>query len=306
MLLRDCPLEQIDAIHTAELQWNEPEARWCRARDSESIPLELFNLYAQLGYLSFVAGPLFLHDDKNVIFSYFAMALNCVLDNLDDARLLKIDLTKDHGLLYDFLKKARGESWEPEAQVRFNRNLRDVLIVLDGTLDTVADLVALILTGRWKITKLTLGRGDFQSIHSWLEKDFATRSGPATPYDSQVRNLYDVLRPLVVCDPPEQDWLGLTHILRNKTLHFGKGMLRQVGLYDSKPEFHLFIPREWPFIYERYLRTASSTVPHDPVTLRRLFTDSLIHQDILAFVEGLHRRVMQITPESMHNRATHF
>ena len=106
------------------------------------------------------------------------------------------------------------------------------------------------------------------SIERWLSQPFPSASTVVTPYDSHVLNLYDQLRPLVICDPPEQDWLGVTHILRNKVLHFGQSMLRQVGLHDTKPEFYLFIPRQWPFIYERYLRSANPNVPHDPIVMR--------------------------------------
>jgi hypothetical protein len=127
-----------------------------------------------------------------------------------------------------------------------------------------------------------------------LSKPFNPTTIVITPYDSHARTLYDRLRPLVVCDAPERDWLGLTHMLRNKVLHFGQGMLRQVGLHDTKPQFYIFIPRQWPFIYERYMKPANPNLPHDPKTMRELFVDSLVHQDVPSFVQGLHLRVSRI------------
>jgi hypothetical protein len=294
MLLKDCVLDGIDEVQTSILQWDQPEPRWVKARDTIAIPPELFKLYEQLGWLSFWAAPPMLSDDKNVVFSYLSMALNCLLDNLVDAQAQGIELVKNEALLYDIGKKIRREPWDPNADTRFRRNLRDILIALDGTLDTLADLIALMLVGRWKVPGLKLGRGDFASIERWLSQPFTSNAIIVTPYDSRVRTLYEQLRPLVICDPPEQDWLGLTHILRNKVLHFGQGMLRQVGLHDTTPKFYVFIPRQWPFIYEQYLRPANPNVPHDPIVMRELFTDSLIHQDVLSFAHGLHLRVNRI------------
>jgi hypothetical protein len=294
MLLKDCVLDGIDAVQTSILQWNQPEPRWVSAHETAAIPQELFGLYEQLGYLSFGSAPPVLTDDKNVVFSYLSMALNCILDNLVDAQAQGIELVKNESMLYDIGKKIRKESWDPNADARFRRNLRDILIALDGSLDTLADVIGLMLVGRWKIPGLKLGRGDFVSIEKWLSQPFPSAPIVVTPNDSHVLSLYDQLRPLVICDPPEQDWLGLTHLLRNKVLHFGQGMLRQVGLHDTKPEFYLFIPRQWPFIYEQYLRPANPDVPHDPKLIRELFTDSLIHQDVLSFAGGLHSRVVRI------------
>ena len=133
------------------------------------------------------------------------------------------------------------------------------------------------------------------SSHYWLNKPFTPFSLLATPYDAQVRALYDSLKPLVICNPPEQDWLGLTHLFRNKILHFGQGMLRIVGLYDMKgTKCYVFIPRQWPFIYERYMKPKGMATPHDPLLMRKLFEDSLIHQEIMSFVEGSHLRVFEI------------
>jgi hypothetical protein len=294
VLLKNCILDGIDVVQTAPLQWSEPEPRWVSARDSGAIPAELFGLYQQAEFLSLGSAPPFLSDSKNVVFSYFSMLLNCLMANLVDAQEHRANLVKDEALLFDFGKKIRKEHWDPEADSRFRRNLRDILIASDGCLDTLADLVALMLAGRWKIGGLRLGRGDFVSIEKWLSQPFQTSSTIATPYDSHVRNLYNELRPLVICDPPEQDWVGLKDILRNKILHFGQAMLRVVGLHDSQPRFYVFIPRQWPFIYERYLRPREQHTPHDPDLMRKLFTAALIHQDVLTFAQGLHLRVSEI------------
>ena len=118
MLLKDCVLEGIDEIQTSILQWSQPEPRWIAARDTGAIPAELFGLYEQVGYLSLGAAPPFLRDNKNIVYSYFSMALNCLLDNLVDARAHRAELVKDHALRYDIGKKMRNEYWDPDADSR--------------------------------------------------------------------------------------------------------------------------------------------------------------------------------------------
>jgi hypothetical protein len=192
MLLKDCVLDGIDEVQTSILQWDEPEPRWVKARDTTAIPPELFKLYEQLGYLSFGAAPPVLSDDKNVVFSYLSMALNCLLDNLVDAQAQGIELVTNEAMLYDIGKKIRRQPWDPNADARFRRNLRDILIALDGSLDTLADLIALILVGRWKVPGLKLGRGDFVSIERWLSQPFTSAGNVVTTRSHSVRPIATV------------------------------------------------------------------------------------------------------------------
>jgi len=295
MLLDRCVLDSINTTQTGPLKRAQAEPQWLSARDNGTIPAGLFQLYEQMAYLSFGSAPKILHDERNVVFSYFSMLLNCLLENLLDAAEAREALLVDHELLYDPGKKLRGRTWDADADRRFRRNLRNILIALDGTLDTLADLIALILTGRWKISKLVLGKGDFKAIEAWLKTPLTAPSSMVSPYDAKVRQLHVDLCPLVICAAPEEDWLGLTHVLRNKILHFGQSMLRMVGLHDQNFDFFVFIPKQWPFIYEAEIRSRGEGLREDSVPIADKFRTSLIHQDVPEFLKGLHNRVFDVT-----------
>jgi hypothetical protein len=288
MRLRDCVLD-VDLFVGAPFQRNQPDEAWIEARDSGAIPPELFGLYQAAGFLSFRAGSRFLTDDQNVLFSYFSMILTCLMDGLVDANGRLADFAKDQDLTYDYGKKVRGEPWDPGADLRARRHLRDFLLALDGSLDTLADIIAMFLTG--SIAGLRLGRGEFATIERWIAQPLKSSSPIPTPYDSHLQKLYGALKPLIFSRPSEEDWLPLMHMLRNKSIHLGQATLRQMGLHDTRGRFYVFLPRIWPFIWERDFK------PHDPsvkVDMPNLLTSLLIGQDILSFTDGLHKKVMEV------------
>jgi hypothetical protein len=201
MRLRDCILD-VDLFVAAPFERNQPEERWVNARDSGAIPQELYELYEAAGCLSFRAGTRFLTDDQNVLFSYFSMLLNSLVDGLVDAREQLAVFKKDQNLTYDHGKKVRGERWDPEADLRARRHLRDFLIALDGSLDMVAEIIAIFLTGR--IGGLRLGRGDFRTVERWAARPLGPSGLVSTPYDSHLQRLYDALKPLIRPVPPKK------------------------------------------------------------------------------------------------------
>jgi hypothetical protein len=291
MRLQDCVLD-VDLFIAAPFERNEPEERWVNARDSGVIPKELYELYQAAGFLSFGAGSRFLTDDQNVLFSYFSMLLNSLLDGLVDANEQLADFAKDQNLTYDHGKKIRGEHWDSGADLRARRHLRDFLIALDGSLDTVADIIAIFLTGR--IGGLRLGRGDFRTIERWAAQPLGPSGLVSTPYDPYVQTLYDALKPLILPGRPEEDWLPLMHMLRDKSIHLGQATLRQVGLYDASVKAYIFIPRKWPFIWERDFKRYNPAVRADQAGMPSLLADLLINQDILSFTDNLHKKVLGV------------
>ena len=137
----------------------EPEKEWVQARDSASIPVELYNLYEKAHYLSFGSAPRFLGDPDNVLFSYFGMLLRSLMEALVDSNEQAQSFIVDQKLTYDAGKKLRGETWDPGADARARRHFRDLLIALQTSLDALADLIALFFTGL--IPGLRFGRGQF-------------------------------------------------------------------------------------------------------------------------------------------------
>jgi len=291
MRLENCVLTG-DIFVTAPLTRSEPEDDWARARNSGAIPQSLYDLYCKSNFLSFGAAPSFLKDDENLLFSYFSMLLRSMLESLEDADQQVRSFVEVQKLTYDAGKKFRGETWDPTADARSRRHFRDFLIAIQSTLDTLADCTALFFTGR--IPGLRLGRGQFVRIAEWLKGPFPSFGLVLTPYDQPFRRFYDVLGPIVHPSGPECDWLPLMRLLRNKAAHLGQPVFRQVGLHDETPKFYTFIPRQWPYIWERHMTRHGQSVPRDPAFLPKFFRETLIHQDVITYAQGLRRKVYEV------------
>jgi len=296
MLLENCVLN-VDFTTVAPLTRNQPEEAWVRARDTGAIPKSLYDLYCNADYLSFGGGTSYLRDGENVLFSYFAMILRSLLEALVDAHEQIPLFIEAQGRTYDLGKKTRGEHWDDTANAEARRYFRDLLIALQSSLDSFADLVALFLTGL--IPGLTLGRAQFARVEAWLQRALPPSGLVLTPYDSQLRRLYDALKPLVLAGPPERDWLPLMRMLRNKVAHLGQPVFRQVGLHDEDFRFHAFVPRQWPFIWEKHMKPHDPNIPVDRTVLPKLFREILIHQDIVSYAEGLRQKVLAVTSEGV-------
>ncbi len=288
MRLENCILD-IDRAVSAPLQRREPEEDWLRARDSGAIPASLFALYARASYLSFGTAPPFLKDDDNALFSYFGMLLRSVMKSLteaDDERRLFVEA---RALVYDPAKRARGESWDPFADDRARRHFRHVVLSLQAALDGLADLSGLFLTGL--VPDLRVGRAQFSRLEVWLSRPLPIAGLILSPQEHYLRELYDALRPLAHPDGPARGWLGLMRLFRNKAAHLGDAVFRYVVLHDESGRFYTFIPRQWPYIWERHMKPASASDASDALQFPKLFRETLIHQDIISWVQGLRSRV---------------
>lgn len=183
------------------------------------------------------------------------------------------------------------------ADARARRHFRDLLIALHSCLDAFADLTALFFTGR--IAGLRLGRSQFTKIEDWLKRPFPSFGLVLTPYDQPLRQLHDALGPLVLSGGPESDWLALMRLLRNKAEHLGQPVFRQIGLHDETFAFYAFIPRQWPYIWERHITQHDKSVPTDPNFLPRFFRETLVHQDIVTYAQGLRAKVRNVVDAGM-------
>jgi hypothetical protein len=291
MRLENCIL-QSNMVAAAPFIRDQPEEPWIQARDTGSIPLVLYDLYCHADYLSFGSAPSFLTDQENVLFSYFGMLLRCLMESLVDADEQLRSFIEAQQLTYDFGKKIRGEFWDPTADATAHRRFRDLLIALQTALDALADLIALFFTGR--IPGLRFGRGQFAKIEIWLERGLPPLGILKTPYDDPLQKLHTTLRAAIYPGPPEEDWLRLMRMLRNKAAHLGQPVFRKVGLHDATPRFYTFIPRQWPYLWEKHIRPHDPTIPVDPNFLPNHFRESLIHQDIVSFAQGLRGKVKEV------------
>ena len=293
MRSENCVLD-VDLVFTAPFQRNEPEPDWVQAANSQMIPSVLFSLYTRADYLSFGSAQPFLCDAENVLFSYFSMILRSIKESLVGAQEQLRLFVEAESQGYDAGKKIRGESWDPTADRRARRHLRYFLISLQSALDAVADLIALFFSGL--IPNLRLGRAQFSRIEAWLARPLPAVGTVVSPQQHFLTRLYEVLGPIVrpQAPSPDRDWLPLMRMLRNKAAHFGDPVFRTVGLHDRSPKFYRFVPRLWPFIWERYWEPPGAATPKDPDFLPNFLRQTLIHQDIVSYAEGLLAKVKDV------------
>ena len=280
----------VAAVVGAPLKITSPDPAWLQAQASGLIPEALFKVYESAGYFSFGAAPQFLADSDNLLFSYFGMLVRGLKGQLTEGAELLEDLKKAHSQLYDPIKKAKGLPWDSTADQRAKRAFRHLLVTASGSLDILADLVAMMFTGR--IPGLSVGRAQFISIEEWLRKPVPSSGAIVTPYDHYLNQLRDKLQPLILPRGSERDWIPLVRLLRNKGAHLGDDVFRTFALFDDKGNLYLFVPRQWPYFFEKHVKPSG----HDGHTkpFPQLLTETLIHQDYISFSEGLNRRILQV------------
>lgn len=287
VLLDGCDLDAIAGIVAAPFQRREPEEDWLDAAKAGTIPPILYSLYERARFLSFGAAPKFLADDDNLLFSYFGLSLRSVQESLVDAHEQVHAFIAAHQLAYDPVKKIRGESWDKDAPKRERRHFRDLLIALQTSLDAMADMIAIFFPGT--IKGLEVGKSQFSRIEIWLKQPFIDKNLIVTPSEFFLKRLYEALKPLIQASAPETDWLPLMRMLRNKAAHLGTPLFRQVGLPQRGEDRQFaFIPREWPYLWERLIKPAGQP-PSTP--LPQLLRETLVHQDVVTYAQGLLAKV---------------
>ena len=294
MKLQDCIILDSTYVLMAPLEKTGPEKDWSDAFQSGTIPRSLFRLYVCANYLSFGSAPKFLADSENILFSYFAMLVRGLRDLLIEAEELTAEFSHAEERKYNPEKKLRGEDWDTKADIQARRAFKYLLVTASGILDVLADLVALFFTRR--IPGLRLGRAQFSYLDAWLEEPLASAGLIATPHQYYLSELHHQLQGLIHVDSssPEKDWLPLMRLYRNKAAHMGDHMFRYVGLQDENKEFYTFVPRQWPYIMEKDLKPVDSNRPTDPSEIRTFCEQTLVHEDIVSYTQGLRIKIFTV------------
>ena len=291
MRLQDCILD-IDRVVIQPLARTSPEEEWVGARDSGVIPQSLFGLYESANYLSFGAASGFLADSERVLFGYFGMLLRGLKDALVEGAELAREFEQIQGNVYDPVKKLRGEKWDPRAPLRARRTFRYLTVTISSCLDNFSELVALFFTGR--IPGLELGKAEFIRVEEWLRRPSQPTSSIVSPQDHHLQFLHRELQPTVCAIDHEQDWLPLLRLYRNKSVHMGDHMFRIMGFYDNKGVSYSFIPRQWPYIFEKYLSVGSAQPQPDQDRSRNHLEGVLVHQDMISYAHDLLKKVKNL------------
>jgi hypothetical protein len=294
--IQDCNLN-LQAVSMATFVRDEPEESWLRTTDTGSIPLSLFDLYRRASYLSFGSAPSFLKDSENILFSYFALMMRSLANSLTDADSECKELLEANKETYYPGKHLDDLTWTREkseaAAKRASEAFRSLLMSLHASLDALSEIIAVFSQGT--IKRLKVGRAEFASIEAWLETDYEQSSLITTPRDIYLSELHATLRPIIHAAPPECGWLPYMRHLRNKAAHLGDGPFRSSVLRGNDGGFYTFIPREWPYLWEKYMKPLGE---QQSISMSDLLQRMLMHQDIDEFAQAALRKVKQVVSEA--------
>ena len=297
MKLRDCELDS-KGISMAPFIRREPEEAWQRAINRGQIPASLFELYRLAGYSSFDAAPPFLKDGDNVLFSYFNLILRSLALSLVEADEELAQFIAANKELYYPGRRIDDATWTKEKTEITSKNandrFRNLLMSLHAALDVLAELIAVF--GQGQIKGLEVGYGQFSRIEAWLKSGPPKTNLIATPSDLYLLDLHAKLDPLVNAVAPQADWLPYLRMLRNKAAHLGHGFFRSAGLPGNDGSYYTFIPRVWPYIWERDMKPSGLQAP---ISLKDMFLETLLHQDIIEYAEGARHKVRDVIDEAL-------
>jgi len=83
-------------------------------------------------------------------------------------------------------------------------------------------------------------------------------------------------------------------MLRNKVAHLGQPVFREVGLaHSTEDRAYVFVPRQWPYIWERHFKIKGDPTS-DPLRIPQMLRESLMHQDMISFAQGLRSKVRKV------------
>jgi hypothetical protein len=295
MKLNNCLLDG-NVVITGPLQITAPREDWVEAHKDRAIPDGLYELYTRADYLSFGSAQGFLADQEHVLFGYFSMLLRSTKELCIEAREKVDEFEKAMAASYNPGKKLRGEKWDRTADKRARRAFKYLAVTLSGTLDALADVIALFFTSR--IPRLRLGRAQFARVEEWLDEPLEIASLVVSPQEHYLGQIYHVLRPIVFPSGPDKHWLPLLRLLRNKSAHMGDRIFPFIGLHDRDGTFYEFFPRQWPYILESHISHKDSAQIRSQTPMQPHLEEVLMHQDVISFSKGLCLRVSSVVEET--------
>lgn len=268
----------------------DPEAEWVTARDQGRIPSSLFDLYRRAGYLSFGSAPQFLKDDEGILYSYFALIVRSLMASLLDASEYTHELKELKAQQYYPGKNNDDPTWTRDKSNKAAKSsydaFRNSLASLCAGLDSLAEMIAIFSQGN--IKNLYVGRAQFSRIEEWLNEPQKQPNIIASPIEHLLDKVHAVLYSLIYCNGPEAEWLSYMRVLRNKTSHLGPALFRTTVLRGHDGQYYQFVPREWPYIWEKYMKP-EGVEPSMPMS--ELLEKTLAHQDIVEYACGALKKV---------------
>jgi len=288
MRLQKCNLDA-DVILAAPVLRNKPPFYWKNARDKEFIPVSLYLLYHNADYCSPEKAPKYLSDPERKLFSYFGIVLNALLSCFVESKELLDEIEHYEELDYTPIKRAKGKKWDENASKLQGRAFKLFILELLSVLDLLSELVALLLPGI--VGGLKLGSSMYSYLDIWLSSPLKTTSSIIEPKEHYAEKLHDALNNEKIKDSSETDWYDLLRLYRNKLAHLGVPSIRKLVFHDSEGNFYKFIPKSWPFLWEKDLKFSGESIVDEDKLGPDYFEKILIHEDIVSFCKNCRLKI---------------
>jgi len=290
MELDDCALT-ITEVHVHALSPDAPEREWTEARDRSLIPEHLYRFYCLADYFGFDRAPPFLDDPDRMLFSFLGALVHGIRESFEEAHSLVNGIRADQGKGYSPTKQMKGETYDPEADLRQRRSFRYLIVNLFSILDQFSEVVSVFFHGA--IEGLTVGRASFVELRAFARQPFAPAGIIVSPKEVRFQELHTVLVEELEVTGNAEQWFELFHLYRNKLAHLGSPMFPIFAFPDAKGEYHSFAPNRWPLFPQSQLRPAGQA-PRDPKAIENYVKENYVHQDIVSYSEGLLARVERL------------
>ena len=292
MKLQDCDFN-VNALMGGRLIHDVPERDWLDDHENGAIPGGLFCFYHAADYLSFDKPPRFLSDDEHLLYSYLGNLVLAARGSIKAGRRLSDTVAELNDKRYTPYKSLAGQEFESDAGERQTSSYKYFVMEISSSLDIVAEVAALMFPG--EIPGLPVGRASFLALRSWLDDELRPRDGGlVSARRHELECFYRSLKPLVTCNGTEQEWSQLLQLHRNKLAHLGGATFPSFNLPDETGEFHMFLPRRWPFLPQKFMKLEEHGPQADLGRTRRLLEEHMVHADIVELSARLFERVWAV------------
>ena len=290
MKLTNCILD-IDRVVMRPPVRSSPHPDWQRAYDNKIIPENVYRFYCCADYFSLDKTPKFFDDQDRFLFSFLHNILEGIRHAFTEANDLVNIIKDEQGKGYSPVKRIKNETWDSDADERQSRSVRYLIVLMNGVLDQLAEVVSMFFHG--DIPELTVGRASFAVLRDFARHPFSPKTGIVTPKEHRFEELHAVLVETIETNGSETQWFELLKLYRNKLAHLGTSMFPILRLHDDKGEFYSFLPNRFPIFHESGISfpNESKTEPSGVQDNADYAKENYIHQDVVEYSERLLEKV---------------
>lgn len=290
MKLTNCILD-IDRVVIRPPVRSSPHPDWQLAYDKKIIPEYVYRFYCCADYFSLDKTPKFFDDQDRFLFSFLHNILEGIRHAFTEANDL-VNIIKDaQGKGYSPIKRLKKETWNSDADERQSRAVRYLIVLMNGVLDQLAEVVSIFFHG--DIPELTVGRASFAVLRDFARHPFSPKTGIVTPKEHRFEELHAVLVETIETKGSETQWFELLKLYRNKLAHLGTSMFPILRLHDDKGEFYSFLPNQFPIFHESGI-SFPNKAKNEPTGIQdnaEYAKENYIHQDVVEYSEKLLEKV---------------